>query len=70
MKKLVRRLAEDLRHAAVMLSHHHAVASTAKPAAAGLAITLFSWSQRALRARAAREKCAKVKLGNFWYDTW
>ena len=54
MKELARRLAEDLRHAAVMFSHHEAAASTARPAAAGLAVTL-EYGQPT-RKRAARRR--------------
>ena len=54
MKELVRRLAEDLRHAAVMFSHHEAAASTARPAAAGLAVTLECGQPT--RKRAARRR--------------
>ena len=65
MKGLARRLAEDLRHAAVTFSHNEAAASITRPAAAGLAVTLLSCSQRALErgaARARERNVTKVKL--------
>ena len=60
MKELAPRLVEDLRHAAVMFSHHQAAASTTRPAAAGLAVTL-AYGQPTRKHAARRRRGGRLR---------